>query len=759
MITRMIRKALYTSAFIAVFIPVLGMAAVSDTTQSLPQPTRFSALAVPGSPPQEEMITRLMVKPRYRTGDQLNNALRAHDASGLSKISSVAMSVIRPMSGGAHVIRLSRPVTLSEARVIAARLMRDPSVELAEPDRLKRPLAVTPNDPSYSSQWNLFAPTPSDLGGADLPNAWSITTGSAAVTVAVVDTGYRPHADIVGAILPGYDFISDIPTANDGDGRDADAQDPGDWITGAENTNRNGLFYGCGALNRVNQLTPSSWHGTHVAGIIAATMNNGVGIAGIAPNIQILPVRVLGKCGGYDSDIIDGMRWAAGIAVAGAPANAHPAQVLNMSLGGPASSSPCSNAYQSAVNDITAAGKIIVAAAGNDGSNQYLGEPANCAGVVAVTAHVKTGDNANYSNIGPGTFISAPGGGCGGATSGCDSGVYSLFNTGTTVPASDSYTYYEGTSMATPHVSGVIALMLSANSTLTPDQIKSYLQSSARPYPPGTLCAQTGYAGKCGAGMLDAYQALIAANNPSSAPPVVALGYIPSVVVPGDTATLSGSATVGGGAAIASYAWTQLTGPATVTINNAGTANASFTAPATGGTYAFMLTATDNRTPAQTGTATAVIHINSPPVLTTPVQTQSQSVVAGQSLNFTVTASDPDGDTPIFNSVSLCPASPSTCSTPLSSYGATLSATGNFSWPNPTPGSYILTYYASDYYANSATGTVGINVTTSSGGSGGSGGGGGGGGGGGSLDAEMLAAMALLAAGLRLRRRYANSQK
>ena len=766
----MIARASWAALRLCVIIPSIALAAVADPSQFAQQSTRVSALAVAHGAPQEEMVSQLMVKPRYQLGAQLKTALQAHDARALVNISNVPMSVVRPMSGEAHVIRREHPVTLSEARVIAARLMRDSSVELAEPDRRKRP-ALTPNDPDYAIyQWNLFAPASQNLGSANLPNAWNITTGSNAVTVAVIDTGYRPHQDFgftyssSGNISPvvlssGYTFITDIPTANNGVGRGSDALDPGDWITGTENTTVGGPFYGCGVLdsagNPINQLSPSSWHGTHVSGIVAAQMNNGIGIAGVAPNIQILPVRVLGKCGGYDSDIIDGMRWAAGIPVTGVPTNSHPAQVLNMSLGGgrnpDGSPIPCSQSYQSAVNDVISAGKVIVIATGNDGGPPYysttLSSPANCTGVISVTANAIDGDNAWYATIGPGTTISAPGGDCGGMNQNCIPanypGVYSLLNSGTTTPTAspggDSYVAYSGTSMATPHVAAVAALMFSVNPSLTPTQISSYLQSSARPFPSNTVCTTNG-SGLCGTGLLDAYQALTVVKA-SVPPPVVTLGSIPTTVAPGDVVTLSGSATVGAGWSIASYAWTQLSGPTTVAINNANTAMATFTAPSTG-TYSFKLTATDNRTPGQTGTATAVIVVNSPPVLTA---LPTQMVTAGQTLNFTVTATDPDGDTPIiFNAVSL-PAA-----------GATLSATGNFSWPNASPaGNYTLTYYASDpYNANSAQGTVSITVTTASAASSG-----GSSKGGGSMDTATLAVLALLAAGLRLRRRYTNPRK
>lgn len=644
----------------------------------------------------EEMVSRLIVKPRALAGAKLADSLQAFDASGLSRTANMPMTVFRPMSNGAHVIKLDQPVTLSEARVIAERLMRnDSSVEFAEPDRIMYPTAVTPADPDYATfQWHYFAPAGANLGGANLPNAWAVTQGSATINVAVIDTGYRPHVDLGTAVLPGYDFITNftVPTtanANDGDGRDADAQDPGDWVALNE----------CGAGSPASN---SSWHGTLVAGTIAAAMNNGIGGTGVAPNVRILPVRVLGKCGGLTSDIIDGMRWAAGLAVAGVPANPNPAQVLNMSLGAAVA---CSALFQSAVNDVVNAGKVIVAAAGNDSSS--VSSPANCTGVIAVTAHAIDGDNAWYANVGTEVAISAPGGGCGTLTHSAATcidlssanglGVYSLMNTGITTPVADSYSAKSGTSTAAPHVAGVVALMLSVKPTLTPANIKSYLQSSARAHPAGTYCTTT--TGVCGSGLLDATGAL---NAIPAAPPTVVLTSPSQVVAPNAVISLAGSATAEPPRTINTYSWTQLTGAAVI-INNANTANATFTAPATG-TYSFRLTATDNTS--RSGTADATVRVNSAPV---PAAVAPQTVMVGSALNFTVSATDVDGDTPIFHTVSL-PA------------GATLSAQGAFSWPSATPlGSYTMTYYASDNDTNSANVTVDITVVSpaSSGGGGG----------------------------------------
>jgi hypothetical protein len=349
------------------------------------------------------------------------------------------------------------------------------------------------------------------------------------------------------------------------------------------------------------------------------------------------------------------------------------------------------------VDNVVNAGKVIVASSGNDGITS-VGRPANCVGVIAVTAHRITGGHASYANIGTETTISAPGG-----DSPIDTGVYSLSNTGTTIPVADRYAQMQGTSMASPHVAGVIALMLSVKPSLTPAQVRSYLQSSARPFPAGTICITT-YPGQCGSGLLDAAGALYAIP---AAPPTVVLTTPSQVVAPNTTISLVGSATAEAPRIIKTYHWTQVTGAAVGVINNAGTASATFTSPSTG-TYSFMLTATD--TSLRTGTATATVRVNSPPVLTAVA---AQTVTDNNSLTFTIGATDVDGDIPIFHSAPL-PA------------GATLSAQGVFNWPRATPvGNYVMTYYASDADANSAQGTVNITVAAPPAPSSGGGGGGG----------------------------------
>ncbi|MFI4952317.1 MAG: S8 family serine peptidase, partial [Burkholderiales bacterium] len=257
------------------------------------------------------------------------------------------------------------------SEALAQRLARESDVEYAVPDRRRR-LMAAPNDPLYLAgpplgvssggpavgQWYLRAPAGEVQSSINVEPAWDLAPASTDIVVADIDTGVRfDHPDLqrVGAggnLLPGYDMISDLDVANDGDGRDADASDPGDWLTLAEVQDRNGPFYQCDIV-----AEDSSWHGTQTSGLIGALTNNGIGMASVGRVVHILPVRVLGKCGGFDSDIIAGMLWAAGLNVPGAPVNPTPARVLNLSLGG---DGECTAAYIDAVASINAAGAVVV---------------------------------------------------------------------------------------------------------------------------------------------------------------------------------------------------------------------------------------------------------------------------------------------------------------------------------------------------------------------------------------------------------------
>lgn len=391
----------------------------------------------------------------------------------------VATTSVRTTALGAEVRRLDRRVTQQELNALITTLAADPNVEYAEEDRLMKRL-LTPNDSRYSEQWHYYE----TAGGLNLPAAWDITTG-AGVTVAVLDTGYRPHADLNANIVGGYDFISDTFVANDGNGRDTNAQDPGDWNTAGQCPPDPGAY-------------DSSWHGTHVAGTIAAVTSNGSGVAGVAFGSRVLPLRVLGRCGGYTSDIADAIVWASGGTVSGVAANPNVARVISMSLGGQGS---CDSTTQNAINSARSRGSVVVVAAGNEQQNAGNVSPASCSGVITVAAVNRNGGRAWYSNYGAVVDVAAPGG----DTSVTANGVLSTLNSGTTTPGSDTYEFYQGTSMATPHVAGVVALMLSRNSALTPDEVEARLRGSTRPFP--ATCNQ------CGTGIVDALAAVNAATG------------------------------------------------------------------------------------------------------------------------------------------------------------------------------------------------------------------------------------------------------
>ncbi len=423
---------------------------------------------------------RLIVK--YRDGSRA--AVQADFSSMAPAHASVnrmgvQMQTLRRTVGNAVVMKLDRRVSLDAAAAMAREIAAgDPDVLYAEPDRLMQ-IQLTPNDSRYGEQWHYFEAT----GGLNLPTAWDKSTG-AGVVVAVIDTGYRPHADLAANILPGYDFIGDLAVANDGNGRDSDASDPGDAVAAGE----------CGVGD---PASGSSWHGTHVAGTIAAVTNNGSGVAGVAFGAKVVPVRALGKCGGYTSDIADGIIWASGGTVSGVPANANPAKVINMSLGG---GGACDATTQNAINSARSRGTVVVVAAGNSNANAANFSPASCAGVISVAATNRSGGRAYYSNFGAVVDVAAPGGDV--RASGAN-GVLSTLNSGSAGPGADNYEFYQGTSMASPHVAGVVALMLSKNGALTPDEVETRLKGSTRAFP--ATCSQ------CGTGIVNANAAVDAA--------------------------------------------------------------------------------------------------------------------------------------------------------------------------------------------------------------------------------------------------------
>ncbi len=505
-------------------------------------------------------------------------------------------------AGNAALLKFERPLRGRSLEDAIRRVRLHPDVAWVEPNVfVKRLQTVTPNDPLFlSNQWHLQAPHSLNPAAMNLPSAWNLNTGGtgAPVVVAVVDGGVRfDHPDFAllgGRLLAGYDLVSDVDVANDGGGRDADASDPGDWVTLAES--QTALFATCDVSN-------SSWHGTFITGQIAAATDNGLGVAGINWGARVLPVRVAGKCGALVSDLLDGVRWAAGLPVRDVPNNSNPARVINLSFGG---DQPCDAAYQSAINAATDAGALVVVAAGN--GSGALQRPADCQRVMTVAAVRKDGAKAVYSSFGPQVALSAPGG------SDESSGVNLLFSTdndGTTVPANNGYGYKQGTSFAVPQAVGVASLMLAVNGALTPTALIDRMKQAAAtrghvdvPFgqcnlPSGGVCECT--SATCGAGLLDADISVQLATGPAAV--IAPIG----TVTPGTAISLNGSSSVALPTyQIASHQWTQVSGP-TVAINNAQSAVAGVNLPTAQATYVFKLTVTDDFSSPRSGSDTVTV--------------------------------------------------------------------------------------------------------------------------------------------------------
>ncbi|RAX44865.1 peptidase S8 [Arthrobacter sp. AQ5-06] len=415
-----------------------------------------------------EAYTKFIVEYKETAANATPNG-RANAWGKAAKSQGVKVQELRTLATGGTLIEADRALSGQAAEDFMAEIAASGSVDYVEPDA-RMTVALTPNDPRYGEQWDFTG-----TNGMRVPGAWDVATGTG-VTVAVIDTGITAHPDLDANVLPGYDFVSDATAARDGNGRDANAQDQGDWYAAGE----------CGQSTAGN----SSWHGTHVAGTVTAVTGNATGVAGVAPNAKVVPVRVLAKCGGSLSDIADAIIWSAGGTVPGIPANANPATVINMSLGG---SGACGSTYQAAINSAVSRGATVVVAAGNSNQDASGFRPANCNSVVSVAASNPSGSLSYYSNYGSTVDLTAPGGDVRVA----GGGILSTINTGTSTPGSAGYASYQGTSMAAPHVAGLAALMKSKSSTLTPAQVESTLKEGTRAMPGGCT---TG----CGTGLSDA---------------------------------------------------------------------------------------------------------------------------------------------------------------------------------------------------------------------------------------------------------------
>ena len=707
-----IRHCLITALLALALIPGAPQAAEREPVNRLSPP------ATSERPARTERTHRLIV--RYADGTR--GIVGTAEASGVDATTHArqqaqqlgaqmgeSMRFVRHASGRTQVLALPEPRAIAEMEALAARLTALPEVEYAEPDR-RRYIMV--NDTRFPEQWHYLDPESPHIdgftraGSANVEAAWDITTGSGGVTVAVLDTGILPHADIAslvttysGRLVPGFDMVSESILNNDNrDVRTANPLDPGDFVTLQERNEEGGLFEGC--------PTTSSWHGTHVSGTIGALTDNDFGVAGIDHNAHILPVRVLGKCFGLTSDINDGIRWAAGLPVSGVPDNQNPAKIINLSLG---SEGECGEAEQEAINDARAAGAIVIAAAGNgsfvdDQGNVVIAEvtaPANCNGVISVAALARDGSRAIYSSAGNEVTLSAPGGESNWPQGVGDQGmILSTYDEGAQEAEGDDFEWVAGTSMAAPHVSGVAALLFALDPAFDETGVINSLTANARPFPgadEGFQCTTD----ICGAGMLDAQASLEATLNGNTAPSGFTISSDPATdIMPGDTITLTASGVPA--EAGESYQWLQARG-----------LPGSFTAPET--------TSTDLEIPEGTGPVRIQFRVTSSEGLAGYATLDldmigfppsigaigPQSVRRGNTLEFDVPVTHPKGSDGYTLNHSI---------TPDEDLQGTITLVDDvFRWENAGPtGEYELTLTATDVDDTNLTDSTTVAITVRS---------------------------------------------
>ncbi|WKB50916.1 S8 family serine peptidase [Eleftheria terrae] len=491
---------------------------------ALPCAVAAQAVATPSSSAAPAFGVLVKLKPQAPSlpGREVPQQVARERLAQVFSGKSLAMGEVRPVGTGAHWVQWSRPLERAEADRLARELAQDANVEWAVPNVREHRLQVAaPNDTHYGQQWWLSAaPGAGSRGVPNIAGAWQVTTGGD-ISVAVLDTGLlRSHPDLQGErFTSGYDLMSlgsngtSNPTG-DGDGRDEDFSDPGDGVDAGE----------CGSGEPEEE---SSWHGTKIAAQIGADTGNSIGVAGINRNVRIVSVRIAGKCGALVSDIVDGMRWAAGLSVSGAPKNPHPVRLINLSFG---SSEQSCAPYQDTINELNRMGVLIIAAGGNDLGP--VGRPARCPGVLGVGAINRDGFKTVYASLGPQIGITTVGGDTeDGSLKATDGGLYTASNDGTRGPGTNNYGASYGTSFSTPVVAGVASLMLARNPSLTLDQLVHGIKSTARPhvttsqYSTLEQCDAQRKQGRCycttttcGAGILDAEKALQYAADPSAAP-------------------------------------------------------------------------------------------------------------------------------------------------------------------------------------------------------------------------------------------------
>jgi serine protease len=778
--------------------------------------------------------SRLVVGFRATSGNSVTTAIRSRakaqvfritqaqtsraDVAALTSRTGLGMSGSRQFAPSMHVVFLQKALYGADIEATLDKLRADPAVAFADVDE-RRYAHALPNDPLFvptataSGQWFMQKPdsstATSDAAATDAVSAWNVTKGSSGTVIADVDSGIRfDHPDLLragfdlshpgfgGRLLPGYDFVGqDLDStnsaplgtflvANDGDGWDPDPSDPGDWIDSTDLANTK-VFpsKNCSTDN-------SSWHGTRVMGVLGALTNNDAGIAGMTWNPYLLPVRALGKCGGLDSDIIAGVMWSVGMTVTDeggtpVPANPFPADIINLSLGG--TGGACPSSYKNLINQLTALKVLVVASAGNESGPVDI--PANCPGVLAVAGLRNVGTKVGYSSLGPEVGIGAPAGNCVNATAGlpCLRSIDTTVNEGATTPGANSYSDQTnsnlGTSFSAPIVSGIAALMLSANANLTPAQVIARMKASATAYPaPAGLaqcvanststneCACT--TTTCGAGMVNAFKAVTMALNP------IAAVKLPAGFTTGSATLDAGGSAAACGASIATYAWSNATGTvhivsggntSAVNVTSTGTGTLTLVVTDSAGktdtaTISFSAAGASTSAPSAAGTsATACVT----PMTVTPASPSvtedftPTSVPVNSAAVLTVTFANTNGfaltqsgivlSVPASLALIATPAPATTCTganMSLSSGTANVTLSGanipvdgsctiTLSVKSATAGTYSHTIAANDLMTGPAGGNTqpaSASLTVTAGASSGASTGGGGGGGGGDLD-------------------------
>lgn len=728
----------------------------------------------PSGAPAGQGVQRFIVKLRSESQPSVSaKALARRTEERLADLATRRGLILegrRQLAGRMYAIQVESGAGESAATTLA-QLRADSSVEYADLDQRRYPQTL-PSNSLYGGQWYLQPSSATNPSAIDAQTAWDTTTGSTSLVIADIDTGVRAdHPDLSARLLPGYCFITDSFTANTTGTSyvcpGAGAWDPGDVITSSDISSHPSE---CGTGSSAASPGYSSWHGTRVAGVLGADESYSAGIVGVTWGPRILPVRALGRCGGNDSDIITAMLWAAGIPVTVGNVgirNPNPAKIINMSLGG---TGACPSSYQDAVDQITAMGILIVASAGNEGGP--VDAPANCTGVVAVAGLRNAGTKVGYSSLGPEVALGAPAGNCvndifsGANTQPCVDEILTTTNLGTTGPDANDYTgqyycdpttggnsnctlsngnqyrtYNLGTSFSAPIVSGIAALMASANSKLDSCDLLSRLKEGVLPYPRSsattstmchiptgssdvqdTECICTGDGRTCGAGMANAPGALAAALRP------VAAVSVPATVSPGQGVTLDGSGSAAAdGSAITTYQWTS-TGNQVLQISNGTTAKATVTAPACGlGTV--RLTVTDNQ--GRTDSADVVVGSNSASTLAPATASGSNScklaAAAEQIAVCPATATAVTGSSGASFSADIVNASNTSVTWEVegvvggNATDGTISTTGQYTPPStvPTPSTVTITAVSVADSSKSATAQLTVSAPPPKGGGGG----------------------------------------